>query len=372
MTRWIHTPATGSGTRANPYRPPDGWQNIVSLQSYASGGFIAVGADATPLPAGSRDLQTGPQLTGTPLDNLWNTLTTSSAHPLMPQTDGNLVLWGLDNVPLRILPVQTSDIEWAAILERERANYALVRSDTLLGLHPQEFHRRWLDMLMEKYRHHTLDYRTFQFGLPDEPPLAHGTTITESFNTADSDTLGPDLTWTETAGDLDIVSNVASLTTTLSDSFARAESDLAGGDHYTQASIVTLTQEAWAAVCVRFASAATTGYLAYMINDTGSDRTEIWRFDGAASFTGPLRSTTETFSLPDTIYLEINGSTLQCKFNGVNSGASVTDATYSGQTRTGLSGYTDGATRAQWDSFQAADLSAANTRRYTLTTLGVG
>ena len=64
------------------------------------------------------------------------------------------------------------------------------------------------------------------------PFPAMSSDITESFIKADSDTLGPNLTWTEVAGDFDIVSNKAKLITLGSNSRARAETALASADHY--------------------------------------------------------------------------------------------------------------------------------------------
>jgi hypothetical protein len=45
--------------------------------------------------------------------------------------------------------------------------------------------------------------------------------LTESFNKADADTLGPDQTWVEDTGDIDVVSNKARLVTA---GFARPRS----------------------------------------------------------------------------------------------------------------------------------------------------
>lgn len=61
-----------------------------------------------------------------------------------------------------------------------------------------------------------------------------GTDISESFNTADSDTLGPDLTWTEIVGDIDIVTNKAQ-STVAGQAWARADTELASVNMYSQA-----------------------------------------------------------------------------------------------------------------------------------------
>src|SRR5680860_930000 len=87
------------------------------------------------------------------------------------------------------------------------------------------------------------------------------TTITESFNTADSDILGPDLTWTELGGtDIDIVGNHAEAAST--EGYARAESALAGADMYGQALVTNLIDGTFRGPgpCVRYAAAADTAY----------------------------------------------------------------------------------------------------------------
>lgn len=349
----------GAGTRADPYRPPAGWEQVVNLKHHG-GGVLAVGADATPVPRGAQELMLAPRLGGLALDALWNLLTRNTQHPLMPTMQGTLTLWA-QGEPLRQLYVEPTDPEWEAVLGRERLNYAQQRFETQQGLHLPGHHLRCLDMKLEKYARLNLDYRAIQDALPDEEPLRHGTTITESFNTTDGDTLGPDLTWTETAGDIDIVSNAASQQTTGTDVFARAEHDLAGDDHYAQADISALTVDGWAAVMVRFAGAANTGYCAYIINDGGTTRTEMYEIT-AGSFGAAQQSTAQTLSLPDTIYIQANGSDMTCKFNGSASGGTFTDTSITGNTRTGITGYTNGANKVQWDAFEAADLAAGGGR----------
>ena len=95
-----------------------------------------------------------------------------------------------------------------------------------------------------------------------EAPVAVGTTITETWNSADSDSPDADLDWTELRStDWDIVSNEITLKTTWTDSMLRAESDLASADHYAQARCEGNAQATtyWG-MAVRFLSSAVTAY----------------------------------------------------------------------------------------------------------------
>ena len=64
------------------------------------------------------------------------------------------------------------------------------------------------------------------------------TTLTESFNTADGTTIGPDLTWSELAADWSILSSQlrASAGT---EGIVRADSDLASSDHSVTVTVAT-------------------------------------------------------------------------------------------------------------------------------------
>jgi len=64
--------------------------------------------------------------------------------------------------------------------------------------------------------------------------LNPATVINESFNTGDSDILGPDLSWTEQDGDIDIVTNRAR-STGGGINAAQATTNLATDDHYSEA-----------------------------------------------------------------------------------------------------------------------------------------
>lgn len=91
--------------------------------------------------------------------------------------------------------------------------------------------------------------------------------FTESFNTADSDILGPDNTWTEVSGDWDIVSNEAELQTTGANSTARCETTLDSNNHSVTATMGDIG-DTNCGVVLRFSSSAETGYIVYWVIST--------------------------------------------------------------------------------------------------------
>lgn len=175
-----------------------------------------------------------------------------------------------------------------------------------------------------------------------------GVTITESFNTADSDTLGPDLVWTETLADLDIVTNQAKATTAAGE--ARAESDLSTSNHYAQAACFkngTGDGAQGLTVCVRFAAAARTYYGLRVEANNGYTISKRVAGTNTSLKTGAL-----TWVNGDIIRLEVTGTTLNALKNGVQFDTH-TDASIAGGTRCGI--LVTGAT-VSLDTFQAGDL----------------
>lgn len=87
-------------------------------------------------------------------------------------------------------------------------------------------------------------------------------TYTDDFNTTDSTTVGAQLTWTDVAGNLQNLGNVArSSDTTLDES--RAEHDTDGVDHYATALISVgqpTSSSSSSGICVRYQNAANTFY----------------------------------------------------------------------------------------------------------------
>ena len=175
-----------------------------------------------------------------------------------------------------------------------------------------------------------------------------GTTITESFNTGDSDTLGPDLTWTESIGDIDIISNVAAVQPDNVYSYARAESELATADMFVKATMIETGNEV--GVFARQASGTDTGYGA--IYHTNQSR--LRRFDGGSQTN--LSSDSHTKNNGDTWRVEVDGSDIEMYINDTLE-ESATDTNLTGPNFGGIAGFKFSGTDPQLDDWSASDLT---------------
>ena len=309
------------------------------------------------------------------IDLLWDIFTVHSdptgftaPKPLMPETGGRLRLTFGAAVRQEafLFGVHPHTEKVAAVLQND---YRAIALDAALGrVHP-DLPGKVLDSWAEKYR---IDKRAKEQWARMVPPelreaavlVAHATTITESFNKADSDTLGPDLNWTElNSNDTDVVSNAAEWQTSRFSAAAdanRANSSLSSADMYAQAETTISGSGNYAGAMVRKDSSATlTMYGAWR------------RFDGinwqvrlekvvSGTITN-LATNTITPSSPDTIKVSAEGTSIKSYHNGTQYG-SVTDSAISGNTYAGLFGCEASfSTNPRADNFEAADLGASAT-----------
>lgn len=293
-------------------------------------------------------------------NDLWSRLTDqsdpigqSAPSPLMPGRDMRMYLhMGGTRMEKRLKPKLSP--EWPFVLAGLHEEYKKIRAEAMgEGSMPSDHHRRVVDAWQEKYR--VSDYREFiPAGYPDESPLPHRTKINESFNTADSDTLGPDLTWTELEGDTDIVGNKARTALTGTWSSARADTDLSSSDHYSEIAMhlgASGTSAQCMSTCRKDGTATITQYYGQAIGD--GDWFIGKRTAGAfASIAGPFSS---AISLGDLNRLSVNGSSLSLQHNGSSIGG-VTDTSITGNLRCGFSGRFTGGSTVEFDFFEAADL----------------
>ncbi len=373
--------------------PPAGAEVVVDLRgtleiaaATGEGVFVTDGA----APAGYRVLGEG-ALSGAALDGLWEELTVAASPaalpgltgppPLMPDRRLNLALRcpraGLLR-RVRLLP-GVSPL-WPKVRAVERLAYASVRDRSLAGRMrrppldgeteasvDRRFHRRYLQALVDRYG---VGYREFQLGaapdggdLPDEPPLPHGSTLTESFDTADSDTLGPDQSWTETLGNARIASNELSFDKT-SFIHVRVGTDLAGSDQIVTLEVTALDnstsiRSVYAGPAARFAAGADTFYTTYLRRNSTLDRIELLKMVNGSST--QLATKTVSHSLPDEVSVRVDGSDISALINGVEEIAPVTDTAITSGTRSGLFAFVnvnlvDGSAKA--DNWSATDLVA--------------
>jgi hypothetical protein len=199
--------------------------------------------------------------------------------------------------------------------------------------------------------------------LPPETPLDPETTITESFNTANSDTLGPDLSWTELSGDADVVSNQCQVPSAASGALARADTDLSGTDHYAQFSLVARGNAGTVGtgpICRKDSTGTLTYYHCRLLDSSAN--VQLYKIV-ANVFTQLGSNTGVSVGLPDTIKVQANGSTIECYYEG-SSIISQTDTAITTGTRTGFrSSYLCGGPPTL-DDFEAGDLAAASGQPY--------
>jgi hypothetical protein len=294
------------------------------------------------------------------LDVLWETLTTkadptgeNAALPLMPTKGGylELRLGGHSLVRRKRFNLEMPEaINCVAVMQ---GDYAEIRQRVLTGDAPADHHRRVLDYWGEKFGVNRPQDIFIPNGLPREAPLPHATTYTESFNQADSTTLGPDLTWTETTGNLEVESNVCKPGGTVF-AEARAEHDLSGSDSYTQGVIGRggATGIDSIRVLCRFASGARAHY---GVNFIANDNYEIFK-RVAGSYTS-LASGSRAWADDSIGKVSADGSTIAA-YEDETQFDSLTDTSIAGNLRGGISG--KGATM-YLDSFETGDIAGGAT-----------
>jgi hypothetical protein len=187
------------------------------------------------------------------------------------------------------------------------------------------------------------------------------TTFTESFDTADSDTLGPDLTWTELSGDWDVVSNQTASTSNVADNIAVPASpthDLSSDDHYAQfdwVSIATAASETLGPI-IRVVDA--NNY--YMGFYRVANQWELWKRIGG-TYTQLGVDLSANAAPATSVKVQVDGSTLELFRDGVSQGTR-TDTALTGQLRVGIRG-SPALTAHVIDDFEAADLASPSPRR---------
>jgi hypothetical protein len=184
------------------------------------------------------------------------------------------------------------------------------------------------------------------------------TIITESFTTANSDTLGPTLTWTELAGDIDIVSNKAQSVTLDTQVVARANSDLATNDQYVQATVDVSEAAAGASVGLilrKDSSATLTFYL--VVASYSSDQVFIIKQIGGSNTTLATVSFALTAGTPIVLRGEVVGDNLRLLVNSVLV-ATAADTAIATGLRTGIRGNKSTSGSVTWSAFEAGDLGS--------------
>lgn len=195
------------------------------------------------------------------------------------------------------------------------------------------------------------------------PVVSGGSVITETFNTANSTTLGPNLSWTEYGtANLQIVSNHVEVTNLGVNGWGRADTDLESSNNYGQIVYTqnTNTQSTGCGAACRYSSSANTCYqygrtvsgdtgtsnFAYLDKVVAGTRTSL----GSVAFAWAL-------NVSYTLRCNANGSSIWGYRDSTASHIAVTDSSITTGTRAGffLTANT-GISRSQADSFEAGDL----------------
>lgn len=225
-----------------------------------------------------------------------------------------------------------------------------------------EHHRRVLDSWCDKYRLRGADDwkalvpADLQSEVPG--PLKHETTITESFNTSNSSTLGPNLSWTELIGDMEVSGNQCRQVVAATASQSRADSDLSGTDHYCQVSVVTrgnATGPSTNAVCRKDGTGTNTCYLAGVVDSGSGDSVFFSKF--VAGVLTNLGNGAVTVALPQIVRITANGSTITATWDGATVGTPATDTSITTGLRCGVRMGGGVTVRRVVDSFEASDLA---------------
>jgi hypothetical protein len=297
------------------------------------------------------------------LDAIWETLTDkadptgdTAVPPLIPTSRSTLDLHLGGHSLVRRKAFSLAIPEARLVIASMQRQYASLRGLSRAGKIPEDHYRRVLDYWGKQFRVGNPEDIFIPRGLPIEKPLPHATTFTESFDTANSTTLGPDLTWTETVGNLRVNSNRCQVTTedgALNE--ARAEHDLSSSNNYTQC-VINRGASSSASVshraCSRSQSGARTHYMAVLYGD---QRRELYKRVANTStlLSGP---TSQSWSNNDVLRSTSDGSSISMQING-STVVTVTDTSIS----TGLRGTISmqaSTTNIFIDSFEMADLAA--------------
>ena len=287
------------------------------------------------------------------LDDLWAICTRLAPQigiaGILPNTRGemNLYLPGHSLVRRDRFTAQ----KYPHVVERAKADFLSILTDPKRG---QDVARRFRNAKARK-----LGIAEREIGLL---PPSGGATITESFDQADSTTLGPDLTWTETDTDWETINGPTDgvARATLNNlSIARAEHDLDTDDHYVQVTVTARADFDDYAVLLRYSSSAQT-YYEYRTRNENSDTYRISSVTaGTATELTAIQSQFPVTAAPYTKRGEVDGSDITGLEAGnieigpyTDSGATL----ITGNTRTGILSEEQS---VNYDDFEAGDLAAA-------------
>lgn len=259
--------------------------------------------------------------------------------------------------------------EMAPIKAARQEDYRRLRAETLRGEHADGTHLKWLGYQVRKYGLRDKQYLDLvPADLQDEGWRPPDTELTESFDKADSDTLGPDQTWAEVNGDLDVIGNQVGPGGTGANFSARVEADLSSDDHSAELEATAGSSGvAYSNPAIRFSASANTYYNGGHRN-TSSNKAFIQK-TVAGTLTLLFGTNDAKPGYPFLNFLEANDNNLRLVTGGVER-INDTDTAITGNVRCGVV-FRAEATDERGNNWRAADLAAVAAPRL-LGLLGVG
>jgi len=252
---------------------------------------------------------------------------------------------------------------WMNTLDVIRRDMGAIIAQVESGITTEEHSRKVVDYVFRKLRLKGDEWKELlskKARRDFRGPLPHSTTVTESFNQSDSSTLGPDLSWTETSGDLETRSNECGEVG--SDGFgeARAEADVSGSDHIAQVVCAynhtanPVYNDTNVRPIARFNSSARTMYFTISGENAGVGGIRLAkRLSGTFSELGAYSGTIGATN--DVIKCSCDGSTIEAIVNNDTPEHSVTDTSITGNTRGGVACQDLGIL----DDYQLADIAVS-------------
>lgn len=316
---------------------------------------------------------------------LWNTLTVwadPETHngPLLPDSRGNLELWLNVEPPALARGMELSTMARSATVEPALPEPLVQRawqgaSDPSWPVVQETLHQAYREtpedvrgkLLTDWQRVYRIeDVREFippDMAVIEPEPME--TSYSEDFEKADSDTLGPDLTWDEYLGDIDVVSGLASCMTTGSLVSARATNALSSSNNWSELSGIGCAGIFGAYGTIHAAARFTTAlgqpvyYSARIWAAELAPDPEKWAIFQVSGATETMLSASETefeFASSDTLRCTVDGSSISIAINGVTL-ATVTNSSIAAGTNCGFGMFESGAgAGVSLDDFACADI----------------
>lgn len=139
----------------------------------------------------------------------------------------------------------------------------------------------------------------------------------ETFDKADAATLGPDQTWSELVGDLDVFGESGRIAASNAESFARMEVDLGTPNHFIEALVIagpTSSNFSTAGLVARKNTSAGSSSCYMAEVDNGNGKYTIYRRSGGDTVVAQVTWVVPTY--PYTSRLEVEGTAIRFYING--------------------------------------------------------